>query len=402
MTKSSFLRAILPCCLLSASCLGMHAQSPAPTDLPADTPIHFTTANGKLYFGIGGKGMVTANYDIGNPINNNNGLVTSAIDLDPTHGDKANFGISGQQTTLNFNFVALPGLKDQLGLFLEVNLMGDNYTPDIEFAYLQWRGLTAGYNYGLFSNEDVMPNTIDEQGPNAALSAQSGVVDYIHKFSNGLSLGAGLEMPVFSGSYKVGPVDQYSEVTQRVPDIPVSVGYDFGSGFVKGAAILRNLIYRNNTQNKNADVVGWGVSLSGQVAVLPQLDFFFAGNYGRGIASYIQDLTDLNLDIAPDAEGKMKGVEVWSSFGGLTYNPTDRLSITGLYSHVRNYAQSTIKHDEDSVAPYSYAQYVGANAFYKINNFLTAGIEYLYGRRVQFDGQQAHVSRIQAAICASF
>lgn len=400
--KLSKMRLIMPCCILAASFTTAQAQSPEPVDLPAETPLHFTTSNGKLYFGIGGKGMVTANYDIGNPVNNNNGLITSAIELDPTHGNKANFGISGQQTTLNLNLVALPGLKDQIGLFLEVNLMGDNYTPDIEFAYIRWRGLTAGYNYGLFSNEDVMPNTIDEQGPNAALSAQSGVVDYTHTFSNGLTLGAGLEMPVFSGSYTTGLEPSYSEVSQRVPDIPVSVSYDFGSGFVKGAAIFRNLIYRNDTKKKNADVVGWGVSLSGQVEIIPQLDFFFAGNYGRGIASYIQDLTDLNLDIAPDAEGKMKGVEVWSSFGGLTYSPTEKLSFTGLYSHVRNYAAATIESVGDGLVPYSYAQYVGVNAFYKINSFLTAGVEYLYGRRVQFDGLQGHVSRIQAALSATF
>lgn len=60
--------------------------------------------------------------------------------------------------------------------------------------------------------------------------------------------------------------------------------------------------------------------------------------------------------------------------------------------------------DADSTwgSTYKYAQYVAANMFYNINSIVQVGVEYDYGRRVNYDGSQAHDNRLQAMLQVSF
>lgn len=48
------------------------------------------------------------------------------------------------------------------------------------------------------------------------------------------------------------------------------------------------------------------------------------------------------------------------------------------------------------------SQYVGDNMFYNINSIVQVGVEYDYGRRVNYDGRQAHDNRLQAMLQVSF
>lgn len=42
------------------------------------------------------------------------------------------------------------------------------------------------------------------------------------------------------------------------------------------------------------------------------------------------------------------------------------------------------------------------NVFYNINSIVQVGAEYIYGRRVDFDGSQAHDNRVEAMLQVSF
>ena len=360
----------------------------------------------KFYLSISGYVKATASYDFGSVIDNPNEFVTAAI---PTPGDPMNKGLfqfSAMQSHLNLNFVALPGTSNQVGAFLGMTFL-DNYTPSLEFAYLKYRGLEAGYDYSLFSDPSAAAPTIDYEGPNASTAIQVGTVNYTFLFGKKKewSAGAGLEMPVFSATN----ASRTAGIYQRVPDIPAFISYSWneGTGWVRFSAILRNLFYHDMTSEKTVDKPGYGVMISGSSEICPRLTGFWQALYGNGIASRIQDLDGEGLDMVPDPSdpSRLNPVKAWGAFAGLQYNFSDNVFATASYSHVRTYAKTFADGAADTTPwgdMYRWAQYVTGNLFWNITSNIQTGVEYIYGRRMNYDGTQAHDNRLQCMIQLSF
>ena len=379
-------------------------QETAPEGLDDAVP-HFAIfgRQGKFYLGIGGSVKVTVGEDWGAPLENPNNFTTSEI-TPAQPGSKERFHLSAQQSSLFVDFVAFPNDKNRISAYIGLNLL-NNYVPVVQNAYVKWRGFKAGYDYTAFSDNAALPPTIDYEGPCGATPITVPTFTYTHSFGKAdcLSATVGIELP----QYSVTTGRETSTVTQSVPDVPISLRYRWNGGddWVKLSAIARNLMYRDVAAARNVDILGWGVELSGTAAILPQLRGFWTAVYGRGVASYIQDLSGLGLDLTPSGDGAtMKASPTWGGYAGLQYNFTDNVYASATYSHVRNYARSWS--DRASETPfgdtYRYAQYAVANLFWDINSYISTGVEYIYGRRVNCDGTQAHCNRIQTMIQVSF
>ena len=177
-----------------------------------------------------------------------------------------------------------------------------------------------------------------------------------------------------------------------------------GNVWLRLSGIIRYLYYRNETAQKNIDKVGWGVKASGTTPIYGGLSAYYQAVYGEGIASYIQDLTGCGMDLMPDPSdpSAMNPVKAWAAFGSLQYNFTPKFFCPATYSQVRTYAD---KYGDSSVpwkTGYKYAQYILANAFYNVSPIVQVGLEYIYGRRVDFGGSQAHDNRLEAMLQVSF
>lgn len=359
-----------------------------------------------FYLGIGGYMKATAGYDFGHPTGNPNEFITSGIPMSVAPGNEGKFMISAMQSHLFLNFVGLPGSDNEFGAFLGMNFLND-YAPVLQFAFMKYRGIKAGYDYTMFSDPASQAPTVDYEGPNASTGIQTALVNYTASFGKDerWKAGAGFELPNVSMTDGARAV----AVDQRVPSIPAFVQYRWGSdlnSWVRLSAIVRNMLYNDQASGKNVDKVGWGIELSGSAAVAPGLTTYYQGVYGKGIASYIQDLSDLGMDMAP-APGRpsvLNTVKVWGAYGGLQYNFTDNVFMSACYSHVRTYIP---EYGSEGAAvawgdQYKYAQYVTANVFWNINSLLQTGVEYIYGRRVDYSGARAHDNRIQAMLQLSF
>lgn len=356
----------------------------------------------KFYLGIGGTLKGTGSFDFGDPITNANEFTTSAINMSPTPGNGGLVQFSAQQSGIFLNFIALPGTKDRVGVYISANFMGDGYGLQLQYGYINYRGFTVGYDYSLFTDVAAGVPTIDYEGPNAFTAIPNAVFDYRHSFNKTVSVGIGAELP--QNSYTNSSYT--ATVNQRVPDIPAYVQFAWGGGssWIRFSGILRNLYYRNEVKDKNHDIVGWGVKASGSAQLGGGFTAYYQGVYGQGVSSYYQDLNGCNMDLTPDPEnmGKLKAVKSWGAYGGLQYNFTPNLYCTGTYSQVRTYAK---KYSGGSIAwnnQYRYAQYVVGNLFYNINSVVTWGIEYIWGRRVNYSGLQEHDNRIQTMLQVSF
>lgn len=379
-------------------------QESAPEGQKDDVP-HFAIfgKEGKFYLGVGGKVKVTFGEDWGTPLENPNEFITSQIRPLPA-GNKSRFHLSAQQSSIFVSFVAFPDSKDRISAYVGFNFLND-YVPVLQNAYLKWRGLKAGYDYTAFSDNGAMPPSIDYEDPCGATPIPVPTLTYTHSFGKNKewSVMGGVELP----QYSITPNRHTDGVTQGAPDIPVAIRYSWNKGadWVKASAVVRNLVYHNNPVDRNIDVLGWGVELSGTAEIAPNLRAFWTGIYGRGIASYIQDLAGMKLDLTPrGTEVPLKASRTWGAFGGFQYDFSEDVYASATYSQVRNYAKpwaNSVSTDAWD-GTYRYAQYAVANVFWNITPILTTGVEYIYGRRVNNDGSQSHTNRLQGMLQVAF
>ena len=117
--------------------------------------------------------------------------------------------------------------------------------------------------------------------------------------------------------------------------------------------------------------------------------------YGKGIANYIQDISGIGYDLIPTADdnGNLKAPGMWGLFGAFQHNWNPKLYSTITYSYARLEARGSLEGDT-----YKYAQYAGANLLWNFTEFGTTGIEYVFGRRNNFNHDYGNASRINAMI----
>lgn len=369
---------------------------PTPKLLDRDLPrLLLAGKNRRFYVGVGGGLKATVGMDWGHPTSDPNSFVVHDIPMEEQEGNGAKFSISAQQTEIFVCFGAMPGEKYEVCAYINGMFMGDKYAFVLENAYLKFLGFTAGYGYGLFCDTEASPLTIDFQGPNALLSSSNGIFDYVWNIHSKWNIGIGAEVPVVSYT----PTDQCGKVSQRIPDIPAMVQYNFPDGsHLRASGILRTLQYRDLMNGTNRTCMGYGLQLSGAGAIAGPLSYSFQAAYGRGISFYFQDVGPMKMDLLPNPHtaGRMEAVRGWGGVASLQYEFSSAVHASLIYSHLRMYPNDA---QPDN---YRYGQYAAANFFWHISPIVSCGLEYLYGRRVNIDGQQAHDNRLQAMLQVHF
>lgn len=349
--------------------------------------------DGKFLMGIGTMIKAVGVFDWGNPISSADCFTTSAI-TKAAPGDGSSLRATFNQTTVYANFVALPGEDNQIGGYVNAYFTGPGNAFNLQYAYIKYRGIQIGHYQSLFSDMTACPPTIDQEGPNAYTGVDINGVQYTANVGKGIGLGVGIELPELrSCTYNATT----GQISQRVPAVPAYVQYTAKNGsYVRLAGLIRNLQYRDLVDAKNRDCVGWGLNVSGILNIGPSVNFYYQGAYGKGMTSYIQDLTGCGLDLTPrtDRPGHLDAVEAWAAYGGLQYNFSPKVFATATYSQVRAYPKAYLGGDTAWSQQYSYGQYAVANVFYNVTSYFQTGIEYIWGRRVDMGGTQHHDNRI--------
>lgn len=378
-------------------------NAPGELDTPGYKHLGLHSKDNRFHLTIGGYAKVTAGYDFGSPVDNPNSLIVADIPMNPAPGDRAAFNLSAMQSMIYFNFVALPGDLNQVGVFVGLNLLA-NYAPQLQFAYLKYRGLEAGYDYSTFSDPDAVTPTIDYEGPNSFTAQQTSLISYSHALGHHWTVGGGVEQP----AYSVTEGAEATAIRQRVPDIPLFARYSWSDdAWIRLSLVGRNLMYRDMLSSRNVDRFGWGIQLSAKTPIAGALTAYLQGVYGRGVASMFQDLSGLGLDMTPDptASGRLTPVKAWGAYAGLQYDFSKSVYCSVTYSHVRTYAPQYADPAEGATPwgeQYRYGQYAAANIFWSITDALETGIEYIYARRKNCNGAQAHDNRLQAMVQLTF
>lgn len=161
----------------------------------------------------------------------------------------------------------------------------------------------------------ALPPTIDFAGPNGSAFYRTTQLSYMCDKLKNWKFGVSMEMPSVDGTTN----NDLSINTQRMPDFATSVQYNWNSSsHVKLGAIVRSMTYSSNVHEKAYSATGFGLQASTTFNITKKLQAFGQFNYGKGIGSYLNDLSNLNVDIVPDPdnEGKCRFSQCWDGMQG--------------------------------------------------------------------------------------
>lgn len=357
----------------------------------------FLDRKGKIALGIGGYVYGTAAYNWAGSADTGSDFIPSALPAPADPLRRAALQFTAEHSTV---FLQLAGHSERFGTYtayVQTNFSGGSNGNMLK---LKQAWLRVGYvTAGLFRSAFVDPAdvaTVDTQGPNGALSNTNVHIQYAPQITDHWKAGISVEQP------KVGITagEQTQTIAQRVPDIPVFVQYGWGDGaHVRASALLRNLCYRDLAgSGRNRYVTGYGVQLSATSALGAGFSLYGDFIYGRGIGSYVNDLSDLDIDLIPSAEaGRLEAPRSFSYALGLQYDFCKKGCATLAWG------QAVVRDRGDLEADaYRRGTYMSVNVFYTIFPECQLGVEVARGERKNFDGSRGSGNRVMAAVKYSF
>ena len=355
----------------------------------------------KVAFGIGGFVRLRAAYDFDGSPQNSFGFIPNSIPVPRNPAMNNSFDMDASKSTI---FFKLLGNDDKIGKFqayISGQFTGNNNAFELNDAYVQLLGLTLGRTWSTFNDMAAVPPTVDFQGPAGAAEMRTTQIRYTYSLDNGLQFAIAAERPETTGTYTT---DVTEKASQRLPDVPAYAQYSWGKGaksHVRLAGVLRNMTYRDMVDNKNKTETGYGVQMSTNVNATPLVEFYGQITYGKGIAEYINDLSGNGLSLVADSKkpGNMHAQEALGWLTQVQFNLTKSVFTTVGYSQAKVFSDD--KYDAPA-SQYNYGQYIVGNVFYNVTSNLQVGGEYLWGNRVNMDGEKNSANRIQTVIQYSF
>ena len=381
-------------------------NAPERFNAPKTPSFAFMSKNQKYMMGIGGYVKGTMSMDFNGAINNPAYFTTSAIPINPQPGNDKLMQFNANQSSLFYNLVSLSDNKTKFGAYINMNFSSSGYTPEIQDAYVTYGGLLFGRTTSLFTDAAAIPPTIDSEGPNGLTYKTNDVINFRSQMGKHFSAGIGLEMPStdFSVSHEQRVTNQY------IPDIPSYLQYAWGannSSHIRLSSMIRNVNYRNVTQDKNDIISTYACQLSGLVTVKQKLVFYYQLTYGSGVTTYIQDVSGLKLDFVPriennrkdkDEAGKLEHVNSMAYYAGLQYNFTQRAFMSCTFSQV----DVDLPDNYEDTSLYKEGYYLATNFFWYAKPNVQFGAEYLYGKRVNQNDEWGQANRLQIMLQYNF
>lgn len=358
----------------------------------------FLSKSGNLSMGVGGVVRLRGYFDWNGSIPAN-GFAPYLIPIpkDPTSMHRLSATPAG--TGLFFTVL---GQNSKLGnymAFFQADFSGyQNRGFKIKKAYITIKDWTAGLATSTFEDTGAEPQTIDGAGANGVTSHTSVLVRYMHSFKNKWTIAGSLEFPESS----IDADGVYTKAcSDYLPDFAAFGQYEWngGASHIRLSGLLRTLTYRDLTTDKNHNLLGWATQISTVVKILPAMKIYGIASVGKGHESYTTDLACGSFDLIPKKNEK-----------GVLYAPAAVGYVIGaqyyflpnLFSNLCLSEQRYYPKDNPGDGQYKYGLYGALNLFWDITPRFELGMEYLAGKRMNFNGTNGSANRVTAMMMLSF
>lgn len=296
-----------------------------------------------------------------------------------------NFFIGAKQTRIGIDFHQPLG-DDELFIKLEGDFHNDASDATgifrMRHAMVKYKFATIGMDWSNFFDIDANPVAVDFEGPNSStLSRTPQIMFATYKSKNRLAIS--FENPI----EKITLGGNITALPERFPDIIGSYRVNGEFGFVKAAALFREVRYQSDQARS---VYGYGLTVLSALKVGKTDKLKFQGVIGNGIARYIQGAINLNFDAIYNGSPEMESLHMTGANVSFQHFWAKHIhsSFTGGWLGVADNANL-------KPSDYKSSLYASANIFWDAIPNLTFGWEALAGQRTNIDGSSGSALRLQ-------
>lgn len=358
----------------------------------------FLSKNRNMAMGVGGVVRLRGYFDWNGsiPVNGFSPYLIP-IPKDPTSMERLSATAAG--TGLFFTILGRNSKFGSYMAFFQADFSGyNNRDFKIKKAYITAGDWTVGLAHSTFEDTSAEPQTIDGSGPNGVTSHTGVLVRYMHTFKGKWTVAGGIEFPESSTSADGVHTKACSDY---VPDLAAFGQYQWngGASHIRLSGLLRTLRYRDLTKERNYDILGWAAQVSTVIKVIPQMNVYGIASVGEGHASYTTDLGIGNFDLIQD--GKQLGKLYAPAAAGYVLGAQYYFR-PNLYSNLCLSEQRYFPRKNPGDGQYKYGLYGALNLFWDVTPRFEVGMEYLAGKRMNFNGESGSANRLTAMVMLSF
>lgn len=358
--------------------------------------------NRNILLGIGGYVRLRGSYDF-RGVCNSDEFHTYDIGVPNAGNPSQELRLNAGSSRLFMRLIANTERLGQLVTYIEGDFLGEGRAFRLRQANITFRGFTFGQALSTYVDNKSYVPSLDQNGGIVALNQRSPLIRYEHLFKNKIGIGLSAELPPFSGTYESGVTGSASA---QMPDFLLYSMYKWSNSYLKLIGIARDLPYHDILNNSWKRVFGVGGKLVANIWFNPVIQGMGYASYGKGISTYTLDLADAGMDILPnyDHPGKMFAPRTAVYYGGFRINFSKTLYSGLSYSYLRLYTNNAFRSSStfDASSFYKYAQSATACIIWDFLPSASCGIEYLWGRRTNYDGTSGHANRIYTSIRYNF
>lgn len=289
-----------------------------------------------------------------------------------------------RQTRLNMDSRWITNTGEPLRFLIEGDFFGERDTFRLRHAYGEYEGWILGQTWTTFTHRAALPNTLDVVGDVASVGRRQTQVRYKkHLFDERFTIAAAIE-----DSTVLVEENLLARGTPRspLPDFICRLRFNGDNSQIQLAGLVRQLGFQPN----DSEVLtrnGSGLNATGYVDVTSRSRFYGGILWGDGIGNY-RDLPDLAL-LTPTTGTSLESL-AW--YSGATHQWSKRWSSNLTYS--QGNVENTPEQLESSIRR---LQYFAVNLIWQPTQHTFAGVEYLWGSRLNLNSEGQDASRIMTS-----
>jgi len=341
---------------------------------------------------IGGyvKASVVYNFD---PLEIKDRFIVGSIPVGENSSDgiEAQSSITASQSRLNFD-LREPTDFGLLRAFIEGDFAEENDTFRLRHAFGQWNRILAGKTWSAFVDTQASPEEVDFEGLNGRINVRQSQVRIMPSLGKDYEFQFSMEDP--------NPQVEGGKGVTRAPDLVATGRFQPNDRLHVKLGLLARQIRAQQLQMDGGGLdkeYAWGLTVSGRFTT-PKFDerdsLLFQLNAGNGIGRYVNDLASVGEfdGIMNPLTGELELYDIVSGYASLQHWWTSGKNMRS------NFTLGVVSVDNPGfVSGDAYKQTVRAstNILWAPASRIDLGIEFLWGKRENEDGQNNTATQIQ-------
>ncbi len=239
--------------------------------------------------------------------------IPGTIPVGGTPSEGPDLDVQGRETRINFRSDHVLGNGDRLGTYLEMDFflspggderVSNSFNPRLRHAFFKYNNWLFGQTWSTFQDVGALAENLDFIGPSEGTTfVRQAQVRYTNGPWEFAAENPESTITPFAGGSRIVADDG------SVPDLVARYTAKLDNGYIKAAALVRQLNYKSGSVDDSE--MAYGLSVSGKHK-FGEDDLRWMATVGSGTGRYL-GLNTSNAAVL-DSNGSLNAIEQWGGF----------------------------------------------------------------------------------------